>query len=279
MPPVNPRRLIAIGDVHGERESFKSILRAEDLIDPNGHWSGHGSILLQIGDMIDRGPASLEAMDLIRDIQKEAEGAGGRVIRLLGNHEILVLQGLYYYCNFQDPKNLGRLIKEEVATGKIQTAFVWEGRLYVHAGIRLGILEYFGKEMGIEPTSWSEHYEPLAVRMNQVVKKAVEEGDYSHPVFWADASRGGTDPVGGVFWSDFKDLVREGMNPIRQVVGHTPAFKKDAKIYWTSDKTKINIDAGMYQGYGGNRSWLTVEEGHLYAKQLLKGKVSSQTIE
>ncbi len=272
-------RFIAVGDVHGELGRLREILTAEDLINPRGHWSGRDSYLLQIGDVIDRGPDSLATDAFLRCLQGEAEQAGGRVIRLLGNHELLILQGAYYYCNFPDPEILGRTLKADVISGKIQAAFSWENRLYVHAGLRQGILEHFRKEMGIEYGSWDPYYDELASRLNQVLRKAVEQGDHSHPIFWADRSRGGQDPVGGIFWSHYPDLEREKNNPVRQVVGHTPAFRQDAKIYWTADKTKINIDAGMYRGYGGNLAWLTVEGGHLYSKQLLRGKVVQETIE
>ena len=272
-------RFIAVGDVHGELGRLQEILAAEVLIDPYQHWSGRNSCLLQIGDVIDRGPDSLEADSFLRSIQEGAEQAGGKVIRLLGNHELLILQGAYYLCNFRNPEILARTLKIDVISGKIQAAFSWENRLYVHAGLRQRILEFVGKEMKIEAESWDPYYGVLASHLNQILREAVKREDYSHPIFWADRSRGGEDPVGGIFWSHYPDLELEEDNAARQVVGHTPARIRNAKIHWTPDKMKINIDAGMYRGYGGNLAWLVVESGHLYAKQLLKGKIVQETIE
>lgn len=39
--------------------------------------------------MIDRGPYSREAVDLLKRLQKEAAVAKGEVVRLCGNHELL----------------------------------------------------------------------------------------------------------------------------------------------------------------------------------------------
>lgn len=272
-------RFVAIGDVHGELEGFQEILLAENLIDSEKNWSGTRDVLLQIGDMVDRGPFSLESVTYLRQLQKQAEIAGGEVVRLLGNHELLVLQGVYYYCNYPNPELLGRDLHREILSGKIQTAFVWEKRLYVHAGIRMGILERIAKDIPVKDQSWESHYEDLAVHLNRVVQESVRNNDFSHALFWADASRGGRDPVGGVFWSHYPDLELEDENPIRQVVGHTPVFRRAGGIRWTPDHSKINIDAGLYSGYGGTRAWLLAEGGHLYAKRLSKGKAISEMIE
>jgi hypothetical protein len=272
-------RLVAVGDVHGELEGFQEILLAENLINSEKNWSGTRDVLLQIGDMVDRGPFSLESVAYLRQLQKQAEIAGGQVIRLLGNHELLVLQEVYYYCNYPNPESLGQELRREILSGKIQAAFVWEKRLYIHAGIRMGILDRVSKDIPVKDKSWESHYEDLAVYLNRVVQESVRNNDYSGPLFWVDASRGGRDPVGGIFWSHYPDLELEDENPIRQAVGHTPAFRHAKGIRWSPDRNKINLDAGLYSGYGGTRAWLLVEGGHLYAKRLTKGKVVCETIE
>ena len=86
-----PERIVAIGDVHGAFDNFVAILRAAGLIDNRRQWTGGKTVFVQTGDVLDRGPASREAMDLLRKLEKEAPAAGGLVLPLLGNHEVMRL--------------------------------------------------------------------------------------------------------------------------------------------------------------------------------------------
>lgn len=86
-------RIVAIGDVHGAAEAFTAILTTAGLIDSNKQWIGGRSILVQTGDMTDRGAGTKAALDLLMSLEKQAEKAGGRVHALLGNHEVMNLTG------------------------------------------------------------------------------------------------------------------------------------------------------------------------------------------
>jgi hypothetical protein len=86
-------RVVAIGDVHGAADRLADILKAARLVDDAGHWSGGSAHLVQLGDVVDRGPDSRAAMDLLRRLEGEAERAGGAVHALLGNHEIARMLG------------------------------------------------------------------------------------------------------------------------------------------------------------------------------------------
>ena len=99
----NPR-VIAVGDVHGEYEKFRSILLDAKLIDSSNNWIGGNTILVQTGDVIDRGPKSIESIELIRSRQVQAPKSGGKVVRLFGNHELMLLEGNRSYVNFLNLK-------------------------------------------------------------------------------------------------------------------------------------------------------------------------------
>lgn len=86
-------RIVAIGDVHGSFDNFVAILRTAGLIDNRRQWAGGKSVFVQTGDILDRGPASRDAMDLVRKLEKDAPAAGGLVLPLLGNHEVMRLVG------------------------------------------------------------------------------------------------------------------------------------------------------------------------------------------
>ena len=95
-------RVVAVGDIHGAYEPFVRILQAAGLIDHRQRWSGGGAVLVQTGDVVDRGSDSRRALDLLRRLEGEAERAGGRVIALVGNHEVMGMLGDLRYVSAAD---------------------------------------------------------------------------------------------------------------------------------------------------------------------------------
>ena len=81
------KKIVAVGDVHGDYDSFAKILRGTGLIDKKDQWTGGKAHLVQIGDVMDRGDHAKDILDLIMRLEKEAKKAGGKVHMLLGNHE------------------------------------------------------------------------------------------------------------------------------------------------------------------------------------------------
>jgi hypothetical protein len=110
-PAEAPRSVIAIGDVHGDFDDFVAILQHTGLIDKQNHWTGGKTTLMQVGDLLDRGPKPRDVMDLVMALEKEAAKDGGRVESLLGNHEVMNIMGdLRYvtpenYASFADAKS------------------------------------------------------------------------------------------------------------------------------------------------------------------------------
>jgi hypothetical protein len=94
-----PERIVAVGDVHGAYEPFAAILREAELIDRRGRWIGGRAVLVQTGDVLDRGPDSRRTIDLLRRLEREASHAGGAVYALLGNHELMRLSGDWRYVS------------------------------------------------------------------------------------------------------------------------------------------------------------------------------------
>ena len=73
------RRLVVVGDVHGQLDPFVKILQHAGLIDKQQNWIGGHERLLQMGDIFDRGPQAKEADALLDKIQKQAALAGGKL--------------------------------------------------------------------------------------------------------------------------------------------------------------------------------------------------------
>ncbi len=90
-------QVVAIGDVHGAYPEFVSILQQTSLIDGNRKWIGGSAILVQMGDLLDRGRQSRDCLDLLMGLERQAKRRGGKVIPLLGNHEAWnILGGVNY---------------------------------------------------------------------------------------------------------------------------------------------------------------------------------------
>lgn len=87
-PPI-----IAVGDVHGDYEAYVAILTAAGLIDRKGKWTGGDTILVQLGDVPDRGPDTKKIIDHLMKLEKQAKSRGGRVAALIGNHEAMNVTG------------------------------------------------------------------------------------------------------------------------------------------------------------------------------------------
>src|SRR4051794_28326628 len=88
-----PQRIVAVGDLHGDYDAWLTIARAARLVDAAGHWAGGNAVLVQMGDITDRGPNSLLIIRSLQQLQKEAPLSKGRVIVILGNHEAMNLLG------------------------------------------------------------------------------------------------------------------------------------------------------------------------------------------
>ena len=80
-------QVIAISDVHGMFEPLVTLLRASKTIDKNNNWIAGRSLLMVLGDSIDKGPQSLEVLNLWIKLQSQSAAAGGGFIHVLGNHE------------------------------------------------------------------------------------------------------------------------------------------------------------------------------------------------
>jgi calcineurin-like phosphoesterase family protein len=258
MSSIESRR-IAIGDVHGELDGLREILLHAGLINDRDSWTGGGSLLIQVGDVIDRGPHSRECVGLLRSLQSQALGAGGQVVRLCGNHELMLLQGHYRYANFSDPASLAREIGDEVAAKSIVASFSDGLRLYTHAGLRSAIRIAVQDQGGVNTaTSCSTRggLKKLSDRLNSIFISSLKAEDLeSHPIFHVDRVRGGPNDIGGIFWGDYTLIVAsEHAYDIPQIFGHTPTRKRS--VNHCRGLKLIDIDTGMCQVYGGNRVYL-----------------------
>lgn len=84
-----PERIVAIGDLHGDVQATRRVLRLAGAIDAKDRWIGGKLAVVQTGDEIDRGDDDRQILDLFDAVADAAQSAGGRVYAMVGNHEIM----------------------------------------------------------------------------------------------------------------------------------------------------------------------------------------------
>lgn len=98
LPPA-PSRLVAIGDLHGDLDKARRALVAARVLDPKtDRWCGGDAVVVQVGDVLDRGDGEVACLFLLERLSREAELAGGAVHVLNGNHETMNVAGRYRYA-------------------------------------------------------------------------------------------------------------------------------------------------------------------------------------
>lgn len=165
----------AFSDPHGVATGLEAALIQAGLVDDELTWiAPRGTALVGCGDYLDRGLDSPRVVALLRRLEVEAEGAGGRATFTRGNHEHLLHQlgtgasddvdvwltyggGATleaYGCAVLDPADPGTAFRElEVRApglfawlGSLVHAVRWRDVLFVHGGLPPGAaLEDIGR--------------------------------------------------------------------------------------------------------------------------------------
>lgn len=92
-------RIVAIGDLHGDYQSYLLTLKSAGLIDERDRWSGGNTHLVQLGDIPDRGAETLKIIAHMETLSRQAAKKGGRVHNLMGNHEAMNTYGDLRYVS------------------------------------------------------------------------------------------------------------------------------------------------------------------------------------
>ncbi len=92
-------RVVAVGDIHGAFEPFVNLLQSIGVLDKELQWVGGKTVLVQTGDVLDRGSHSRKVLDLLMDLMEKAPHQGGEARPLLGNHEVMVMIGDLRYVS------------------------------------------------------------------------------------------------------------------------------------------------------------------------------------
>ncbi|BBM97711.1 hypothetical protein MPTK1_1g07770 [Marchantia polymorpha subsp. ruderalis] len=93
-------RLVAVGDLHGDFQKTEEVLKLANVLSDTGNkWCGGKTVLVQVGDIIDRGGGELKIYHLFEKLRREAPRHGGAVYCIHGNHEVMNMLGRFRYTS------------------------------------------------------------------------------------------------------------------------------------------------------------------------------------
>jgi len=82
-------RVVALGDVHGDLDAMREALWLAGVVDEQDDWIGGETVVVQTGDLLDRGSDEQDIIDILERLQGQAKAAGGALHLLNGNHELM----------------------------------------------------------------------------------------------------------------------------------------------------------------------------------------------
>lgn len=93
-----PEKMLVLSDIEGGFAAFRNLLLANGVINEHYQWTYGNAHLVLAGDFVDRGYFVTQVLYLIFHLEQQAEQAGGKVHYILGNHEIMNMQGDHSYA-------------------------------------------------------------------------------------------------------------------------------------------------------------------------------------
>ncbi|AEV99033.1 hypothetical protein A4D02_10770 [Niastella koreensis] len=94
-----PKQIFVLSDIEGNFKSLFLLLRNYKIIDKYLKWSFKDNHLVILGDCFDRGEEVMECLWLIYSLEERAQRDGGHVHFILGNHEIMNMNGDWRYIH------------------------------------------------------------------------------------------------------------------------------------------------------------------------------------
>jgi hypothetical protein len=244
--------IVAIGDLHGDLDVTRRALRLAGAIDPSDHWSGSSLTLVQTGDTIDRGDDDRAVLDLLDRLRGEAARAGGALIALCGNHEVMNVGGDLRYVSaksaaafpdraqaFAPGAPYARLLANWPVIAKVGDT------LFVHGGVLQQHVRYGIDAINRETSAWMRGERPAPSVLMQ------EDAPIWTRLYSSDPDAAACVQL---------DSVLHALGAARMVVGHTP---QSHGISAACSEKVWRIDTGMSHVFGGPLQVLEIEAGRV----------------
>lgn len=256
VPRPSPRRVVAVGDLHGDLGAARRVLRLAGAIDASDGWVGGDLVVVQTGDSLDRGDDDRAIIDFFERLAPLAKRAGGELVVLVGNHETMNVAFDFRYVTpgssaaFSEFAGAGVAADARAEQGR-RAAFAPGGpyarkmanwppvarvgdTVFVHGGVLPKHVRYGLDRMIDETRAWF-----LGTRSNMPDPIAAEDGPLWSRMYSTAPGREECAML---------DTVLGELNAKRMVMGHTV---QKPGIQPACDKKAWRIDVGMSKYYGG----------------------------
>jgi hypothetical protein len=268
------KRIGVVGDVHGELQALKEVLRALGFIDSFDHWVARDATLVFTGD-VGHGRHLQEVFDFIHRLASQAHRLGGRIVWTLGNHDLYVDreggQGGEDSLGYRLwPKIREAALHPERHPGLVvQAAYFDHDKLFVHAGLLPNIVDIAMREQGARGAEEIASYVNQVFRHALVERERIRARDLPHEIFRIGTSHTrerrlpgeiGYEPA-GIFTPDLREVdhYRYHDKLLPQVIGHTASENGEIRYSPGSwlQRDYIAIDVGRQHGTGNGGLLLT----------------------
>lgn len=267
-------RIIVIGDVHGDIRRFKQILKDANIINDDLEWIANppNTVIVQLGDQVDsmnRSPEvkEWEVLDdtnilyFTASLDNIAKAKGGRMISLIGNHELMNVIGNFSYVSaksnmpsrpqlFKPGGMLSPVLANRPIVLKIGPHF------FCHAGIKkhhLDLLEVHNKPVSYINNIWKQF-----IQTNQI--HAADKELFDKLILEAD----------GILWSRTLDSPDDLANVLGRLhcnyiyVGHTPV-----EVVQIANGHIFFLDTGLSRAFGSTSfQYIDINHENIVVKEI-----------
>ena len=283
-----------IGDIHADLQGLRDTLEGLGYIkkgnDENGlndEWIAENVTVVQGGDAIDRGHQSLETLEYLRLMQQKALAKNSKLIRIIGNHELMYLLrhtygewdgAIGYYKEigaihsldqklWDNDTELVESLREDISNGSLLAVYERGGKLFSHGIVTAELIQELQKtHPGVDDPRI------FAQTANQILQQAVQENNFENIIF--SLRLGGIisrdiDGITSGYFRSLSDNEIDGL-PFDEIVFHDYRyFDRNGAIGVkkgrVTSRAVICADVGMASANVSGRAAVVFKAGRPYA--------------